>query len=109
MAALPTTAPTLPIAPAIRWRFRAPGRSAVRGPVRHHSIGATRLISRESVVELRVVTVRVEQRLCVIRLLQHSVGHRLVEPAVVGPSGEHEHPARNSDGHHVPANSFTSG
>ncbi|MFF8995644.1 hypothetical protein ACF09H_38095 [Streptomyces sp. NPDC014983] len=73
-----------------------------RGPVRHHGPGAARFVGEEAVAELRVVTVRVEQCVRAIRLLQHGFGHRLVQPAVVGLSGELQHPARNRDGHPVP-------
>ncbi|WP_453083034.1 NucA/NucB deoxyribonuclease domain-containing protein [Streptomyces naganishii] len=44
---------------------------------------------------------RVAQRVRAIRLLQHGVGNRLVQPAVVGLSGELQHPARHRDGHPV--------
>lgn len=40
-----------------------------------------------------------EQRVRAIRLLELGAGHRGAEPAVVGLSGELQHPARNRDGH----------
>ncbi|MFF9490317.1 hypothetical protein [Streptomyces sp. NPDC014676] len=71
--------------------------------------GAACFVGQEAVADLRIVTVRVGQRVRTIRLPQHGIGHRLVQPAVAGLSGGLQHPARGHDGHPAPAGSFTSG
>lgn len=51
----------------------------------------------------------IEQRVCAMSLLEHRIGQRPVEPAVVGLSGELEDPALTVTGIPSVASSFTSG
>src|SRR5699024_9609922 len=59
------------------------------------------LISQIPVAELRIVLMRIEQRVGPIRLGQFGIGDRTAQPAVVGLAGELEHPARHRYGNPV--------
>lgn len=72
-----------------------------RGPARHHGPRAAGLIRKEAVAELRVLPVGVIQRVGTMGFFEHGFGDRVVEPAVVGLSGELQDPARDRDGNPV--------
>ena len=88
---LAVTAPLLPERgpPAVARR------DPPRGAVRHRLTRVAGLVRQQPVPELRVVTVRVEQRVRAIRLHHLTRGDGVRQPPVVGLTGELEHPARH--------------
>lgn len=80
---MPTSKPAAPAA-------------APRDKPRDHEEG---LVHQEAVAELRVVAVRVEQRVGPVCLGQFGVGDRAGQPPVIGLSGRPQHPARHRHPH----------
>lgn len=60
--------------------------------------GIAGLVDEEPVVEFRVFVVGVEQGVRPVRLAPFGVGDRVLEPPVVGLTGELEDPALHRDG-----------
>ncbi|WP_218001245.1 hypothetical protein [Nocardia thailandica] len=58
----------------------------------------TGLVGQEPIPEFRVVAMRVEQGVRSIRFVQVSGRDGLIEPPIVGLSGQPQHPARHRDG-----------
>jgi hypothetical protein len=58
-----------------------------------NTTAALKLIGQEPVAERRVITVRVDQRIDDIRVLEITVADRLLAPGVERLGGEAEHPA----------------
>jgi hypothetical protein len=69
-----------------------------RGPVGHAGSRAAGLVGQEPLAELRILSVRVEQRVRACGPLELGIGHGTFEPAVVGLAGEFQDPARDRDG-----------
>jgi hypothetical protein len=66
-----------------------------RGPVGDAGSQGPGLIGQETVAELRILPVRVEQRVRAICPLEGGIGHRFAEPAVVGLARALQDPARD--------------
>ena len=60
--------------------------------------GRACFVGQETVVELRVVTVGIEQRVRAVGLRDLGSGDGVLQPAVVGLAGEIKHPTRHRDG-----------
>ncbi len=60
--------------------------------------GLADLIGKEPVAELGIITMRVEDRVREIHLVELCVGDRVHEPPVIGLTGDVEDPARHRDG-----------
>ena len=63
----------------------------------HRLAGVTGFVGEEPITELRVVTVRVEERVGPVGLGQFGVGDGMFEPAVIGLAGELQDPHRHRD------------
>jgi len=77
-------------------------------PISPRILGAG-LVSEESIPELRVVTVSIEQPVRLIRLLQLPLVHGVTQPAVIRLASELQYTARHHDGIPSAASPLTSG
>jgi len=70
-------------------------------PLRHDLARVAGFVEEEPIAELRVVVVRVEQRVRTIRRDEFRIGDGVCRPPVAGLAGELERPARHRDGNTV--------